>query len=56
MELKDRYKEIKKEWKKRAVKIVKLHDEEDMTFAEIGTKFCITRQRAQQIYNSETGK
>lgn len=49
------YKEIKKVWKKRRVKIVKLHDEGE-TWAAIGRKFCISRQRAQQLYNSEIKK
>jgi len=50
------WKEIKKEWRKRAVKIVKLHDIDGKTFSEIGYKFCISRQRAQQIYQAEVEK
>ena len=49
------YEETKKRWKKRRQKIVKLHDE-GKTWAEIGRKFCISRQRAQQIYNAELEK
>ena len=47
------YKDIKVVWKKRAIKIVKLHDEKGLGWAEIGRKFCVSRQRAQQIYNAE---
>jgi len=48
------YKELKSHWKKRAKKIVKLR-EEGKTFAEIGYKFLISRQRAEQIFKQETG-
>ncbi len=47
---------VKKEWEKRAIKIVFLHDEEDMSWADIGRKFCISRQRAQQIYQKQVEK
>ena len=49
------YKELQDHWKKRAKKIVKLR-EEGKTFAEIGNKFCIKRQRAEQIYKNEVKK
>jgi len=42
-------------WEKRRQKIVKLRDE-GKTWAEIGRKFCISRQRAQQLYDAEVGK
>ena len=49
------YEKIKKGWEKRRLKIVKLHDE-GMGWADIGRRFCISRQRAQQIYNAELEK
>ena len=49
------YKDIQVIWKKRAIKIVKLHDD-GWSWADIGRKFCISRQRAQQIYQQEADK
>ena len=39
-------------WKARRVKIVKLRNE-GMSFADIGRRFLISRERARQIYNLE---
>ena len=41
-----------KKWKARRVKIVKLRNE-GMSFADIGRRFLISRERARQIYNLE---
>ena len=49
------HEETKKRWKARRQKIVKLHDE-GKTWAEIGRKFCISRQRAQQLWILEVSK
>ncbi len=43
------------QWKARRVKIVKLKNE-GKSFADIGRKFLITRERARQLYNLETEK
>ncbi len=51
-----KYEQIMKSWEKRAIKIVFLRDEEDMSWADIGRKFCISRQRAQQIYQKQVEK
>ena len=52
---KPKYEDEMKRWKKRREKIVKLH-EEGVSWAEIGRKFCISRQRVQQLYNYEVEK
>ena len=46
-------KEDLKKWKARRVKIVKLANE-GVSFADIGRKFLISRERARQIFNFET--
>jgi len=49
------YLEKVKGWAKRRQKIVKLRNE-GKSFTEIAKLFCITRQRAQQLYDAEIGK
>jgi len=50
------YKKRRDKWKERAEKIVWLHDEDERSFEYIGRKFCISRQRAFQIYQGEVSK
>ena len=52
-----KYKQKLVMWKKRAVRIVALHDVDELTFSEIAEKFKpITVQRVQQIYAREKEK
>ncbi len=55
MEAEKSYDALKKFWKKRALKIVKLKNE-GKSFAEIGKGFLISRQRAEQIWKNEVDK
>lgn len=52
-----KYKQKLVMWKKRAVRIVALHDVDELTFSEIAEKLRpVTAQRIQQIYAREKGR
>ena len=55
MEAKNTYRDLKNHWEKRAQKIVKLRAE-GKSFADIGHRFLISRQRAEQIWKREMEK
>lgn len=45
-----KHSEKMKLWQERREEIVKLYEEEEMSFREIGDRYGITSQRVQQIY------